>query len=775
MNSHPLRIKRKDMSLHFIFSAIFLKGLCSVIIQTLLIRELLVVFNGNELTFGLQLCAWMLGGALGSAALAFTLKIKKSRIRAFCSLQITSAILAPLALLLIRSSRDFFHVGTGQTLGLAQTIALSVLSLSFCAWCDGALFSLGLNLVRFHSKKEEPPLARTYLLESLGVIAGGIAFTFILLQCFNSLQIILILSSLTLISSSLLLYKDRRIILRILPWLLFLGSLILLANAARIESISIKRQWRGKNILYAANSPFGNIVLSRSKDQYTIYYDGLPALTVPYSDLYFTEDFSHLPLLSFPEAKKILIIGHAAGGLLQEIFKHQVEKVSAIEIDPVFFKLLKRLPIDLLDQEFKDPRLRLLSGDARTFIKEASNSFDLIFVNIEMPTSLSLNRYFTEEFFSLTAERLSPSGRIALKIPGSLSYLSDEIKNINAAMLKTLAGSFAFMQIIPGDGFNIVLASEAPFSLAPEDLIARLKQINLKTNLFHPEYIRLRLDPQYNRWLMSSLKEPLGQAGVNQDLKPSILYDSLSLHYAPFNKSIPSLFNLLKKFKTRHLLSVLSLFMAIWILFLKKRRSLLAALSGTIASTGFYSMSVQIIVLLAFQSRLGYLFEWLAILTTAFMAGVSIGAFIVNQRKPFTRSIRPVYRTEAFMTILILALSALVLNFSKINSIPALLLPWPFCLISLASGLYLGLQMPLVFAALNEEKKSPQIWISAGWFYSLDLTGGCLAALVVPILLVPACGAVPTLFLLSLAKLANSLALKIIFSKNSQSSSDSLS
>ena len=46
--------------------AAFLVGVNAIISQVILIRELLVNFSGNELSVGIILASWLIGGALGS-------------------------------------------------------------------------------------------------------------------------------------------------------------------------------------------------------------------------------------------------------------------------------------------------------------------------------------------------------------------------------------------------------------------------------------------------------------------------------------------------------------------------------------------------------------------------------------------------------------------------------------------------------------------------------------------------------------------------------------
>ena len=53
------------MKMHFSV-AILVKGFSALVAQILLLRELLIVFSGNELSIGVILANWLILGAFGS-------------------------------------------------------------------------------------------------------------------------------------------------------------------------------------------------------------------------------------------------------------------------------------------------------------------------------------------------------------------------------------------------------------------------------------------------------------------------------------------------------------------------------------------------------------------------------------------------------------------------------------------------------------------------------------------------------------------------------------
>ena len=129
-----------------LFSAsILLRGAAAVIGQSLLIRELLVIFYGNELTFGIILSVWLLSGALGSIFAAYLTRHTRSPLALLALIQLFAGIWLVLAIVLVRSSRFFLGVGFGEVLTLLQIITIAV-SLGFDPGRAPVAFALGMGL-----------------------------------------------------------------------------------------------------------------------------------------------------------------------------------------------------------------------------------------------------------------------------------------------------------------------------------------------------------------------------------------------------------------------------------------------------------------------------------------------------------------------------------------------------------------------------------------------------------------------------------------------------
>lgn len=384
--------------------------------------------------------------------------------------------------------------------------------------------------------------------------------------------------------------------------ILILGILFLFCGGLKaVRQASIRRQWGNSDILDYRNSIYGNIVVSRDKEQYTFFYNGTPAITTPYPDKQFVEDFGNLPLLFHPEPKTALIIGGGAGGLINQAFKHSLNSLDYAELDPLLIKMLVKFETPLVRSELNDPRLHTSSVDGRFFLRNSAKRYDVILIGISKPSDLTANRFFTEEFFSLAKIKLKSGGILSLWLPGSFSYLSRELKNLNRCVLKALEKNFNYTRVIPGD-YNIVLASDKKeiLEVTPALLSERLSRRNIRDTALLADYLNYRLSPELADWFSGSMQS--AEENLNSDFKPVALFEALAIWNKQFSASFSHAFEAMRDLN----LKKIAVFLAVVFIFfsaLIRRRPAWTNLSVvySIFSTGFFGMLSSLILIFAFQ------------------------------------------------------------------------------------------------------------------------------------------------------------------------------
>jgi len=125
----------------------------------------------------------------------------------------------------------------------------------------------------------------------------------------------------------------------------------------------------------------------------------------------------HPALLSHPEPKNVFIVGGGEGATLREVLRHpSVEHVLMVDIDQEVVEACKHHLPEWHQGAFDDPRVSMKYLDARKYLEETSEIFDVIIIDISEPVEEGpAYLLYTKEFYDLVFERLSEGGLIALQ------------------------------------------------------------------------------------------------------------------------------------------------------------------------------------------------------------------------------------------------------------------------------------------------------------------------------------------------------------------------
>ena len=108
-------------------------GFTAAIAQIVLMRELMVVFYGNEISLGLMLASWLLWTAAGSA-MAGRLAVRAPEPRRLMAvLETLVALTLPATILAVRAGKPLLEAVPGESLGPGPMLLGSLAALSlFC-------------------------------------------------------------------------------------------------------------------------------------------------------------------------------------------------------------------------------------------------------------------------------------------------------------------------------------------------------------------------------------------------------------------------------------------------------------------------------------------------------------------------------------------------------------------------------------------------------------------------------------------------------------------
>ena len=340
----------------------------------------------------------------------------------------------PAMVYLTRILRPILGYSLGEGIGILPVLYSSFIVLLPVSLLHGSLFTFGCKVYAVSTEADAASLGRAYVWETAGTIAGGVAWSFLIVSLLHSFHISLGVATINFLVCTLLLIpqvREEKMVYSVSAlffFLLFIFGLysIFAGPAAYLNRRSIETQWSPHNPVYYGNTRYGNICVLERGGQYTFFLDGVRHIDIPVPDIIFTEEFVHLPMLSHPDPKDLLVLGGGAGGMINEILKHpSVESLDYAELDPKLIELVGMFPTSLTERELKDPRVKIKHVDGRLFLKMANTGYDIIFVGFREPSDLQTNRFFTQEFFILAQKRLKEEGILIFGLPGSLTYLSD--------------------------------------------------------------------------------------------------------------------------------------------------------------------------------------------------------------------------------------------------------------------------------------------------------------------------------------------------------------
>ncbi len=167
----------------------------------------------------------------------------------------------------------------------------------------------------------------------------------------------------------------------------------------------------------------------------------------------------HVPMLTHPNPRRVLIIGGGDGGAAREALKHDPEEVHVVEIDEMVVKLSKKY-FPGIARAYEDPRVNLHIGDGIEFVKN-NGDFDVIIIDSTDPVGPAAG-LFEEEFYRNLKNALRPGGVVAQQC-GSPFYNPGEACKARSELQKVFKYArlyLAYIPTYPSGMWSFVIASD---------------------------------------------------------------------------------------------------------------------------------------------------------------------------------------------------------------------------------------------------------------------------------------------------------------------------
>ena len=317
---------------------------------------------------------------------------------------------------------------------------------------------------------------------------------------------------------------------------------------------------------------------------------------------------------------------------------------------------------------------------------------------------------------------------ISFSLPGSSNYFGEKLAILTSSVYQTLKSVFPHILIVPGTD-NYFIASTRPLN---ENIPELIEAKRIKTKYTNAKYLKAI----FTEDRMTAVKAIVNKkVSINYDFKPSTYFIQIKYWFTKFDKG--ALFPLL----------FISFTILITLLLFKSTGEY--ALTGSIFSSGFAGMGLQVILLMTFQISHGYLYNYLSVLITIFFIGGFIGALTFSKSR--FRNKRQLVFLEAMLAILCCATPLLFIS----TDIPSFI----YSIFNLIAGFILGAEF--IFVS-NFFKKEEAKSVSA-YLFLFDFLGASLGAFVIGTFVIPWVGVKESCFILGFLKL---ISLYLVYTKD---------
>lgn len=199
-----------------------------------------------------------------------------------------------------------------------------------------------------------------------------------------------------------------------------LGALGLLAagfaGAGQLTDLA-EHHLYADEIVHAETTPYQRIVVTRWRDDLRLFLNGNLQFS-SHDEYRYHEALVHPGLSSLPAARRVLVLGGGDGLAVREILKYaNIEAVTLVDLDAAMTRLFATAPplVALNRGALRDPRVRVINGDALQWLEESRDYYDFIVVDFPDPNNFALGKLYTAAFYRLLEKRLSAHGRLVVQ------------------------------------------------------------------------------------------------------------------------------------------------------------------------------------------------------------------------------------------------------------------------------------------------------------------------------------------------------------------------
>ena len=408
-------------------------GLFGLGLEIISVRALAQVFEGTIYSYAAALAVFLLGTA-GGAALFHVWARQLDPARTLGWLLIALAAATQASAMALATAREVYRncrylLGDTLPAVIACEAMLAALALALPTLLMGATFSLLVQRAR----DQGSAVGLASAINTAGAAFAPVVFGVILLPL-TGVRAALGILGMSYLALSLLATRP--------PWPAYAAALALAFLAPGEVAILTLRP--GEWLLARVEGRLASVAIVgkgaerqlRVNNRYQMGGTGAEALRIQQRQ-------THVPMLLHADPQRVLFLGVASGITAGAATRYPVTHVDAVELVPETLALLHFFEPHNLGLA-SHPRVRLIGGDARRFVRAARGPYDMIIGDLFHPALDGAGALYTREHFATIRTLLNDGGVFCQWLP---AYQLDEatLRSVVATFLAVFPDAFAVL------------------------------------------------------------------------------------------------------------------------------------------------------------------------------------------------------------------------------------------------------------------------------------------------------------------------------------------
>lgn len=252
-----------------------------------------------------------------------------------------------------------------------------------------------------------------------------------------------------------------------------------------------------KDVLYSTESKYQKIEVLDSESSLgkILTLNGLMFVTE--GDAYhYNEMITHVPMISHPCPKNILIIGGGTGASTHEVLKHNtVEKVVVVDIDEEVVNTCKKY-LPKIASGLDNPKVQVKIENAFEYLKNTNEKFDVILITSPDPLGPGVGEY-TSEVYNNLKKVLNDDGIIVMQSESPVANV-EKSKKLYESLLKVFKIVKTYTSPVPtypGSCWAWAYCSQTVEPLKNIDE-KRYEEVVSQCKLFNKKYAQQRFEQE---------------------------------------------------------------------------------------------------------------------------------------------------------------------------------------------------------------------------------------------------------------------------------------